>query len=210
MAQGQYRASVDEGFSADVTHETVRRESWWVDFFGGIALTLLGVAIVFWPVSTLATLVAFVGIFLLAYGAVDIVRGIFSIGENWVWVGSIILGVFSMLAGVIVLRNPGASVVMFLYLLGFYFIIAGLVKTFAPRGLLYEVRMASVVSGVFMVLLGFMLALNPVFGGFTFYWLTGIFALIAGPIQIAFSFRVKHASKRMEELRAARREAAAM
>src|SRR4051812_42865602 len=89
------RARNEETFSADVTSETVRRNSWGVEFIGGVALTLLGVAIVFWPVSTFASLVFLTGAFVLALGVVDIFRGVFTIGRNWAWVGSILLGVIS-------------------------------------------------------------------------------------------------------------------
>jgi uncharacterized membrane protein HdeD (DUF308 family) len=178
--------------SPEISEETTRRDLWWVDLIRGIVFTILGIAIVFWPLSTLAALVWIAGVFTIAVGIIDIVRGIFTIGRNWAWVGSILLGILAIVVGVIVLRYPAFSLATYLYLLAFYFLISGAVSLFAPQDN-PAVRGPAVVYGVLSIILGVLLLFNPVGGGLTFYWVSGVFALIAGPTLIAFSFRSKRA-----------------
>lgn len=159
---------------------------------------------IFWPFVTLLSLVYFVGAFVVAIGALEILNGVFSIGRGWGWIAGIILGAIMVAIGAVALHYPIASVVTYFYLLGFAVLVRGVVKLFLPIESA-SLKTLVTIDAVCSILLGIVLLSNPMIGGFVFYWITGWYALIAGPIQIALSLRAKHTADRVQEVRAARR-----
>lgn len=170
---------------------------WTVEMVRGIALTLLGLAIVIWPQATLVAFVYIIAGFAIALGVVDIIRGIFTIGHNWAWVGSLLIGILAIVVGVLVFRYPVFSLMTFVYALGFYFVLSGILALFTPKD---EVgtRTLPVLYGILTIILGILLLANPVLG-FAFYWVAGIFALIAGPVDIAMAFHIRNREKAIEQ-----------
>lgn len=103
---------------------------WWLELVFGVLLLGLGVYLVRNPEVTLAWLILFVGFTFAIRGAFDLVQGFFSkdaqvVENKWLY---IISAVISLLAGVIVLAHPVASGLAFVWVIGLYAIIQGIVS----------------------------------------------------------------------------------
>lgn len=102
---------------------------WWLELIFGVAVLALGVYLVRNPAVTLAWLVLFVGFTFVIRGVIDLVQAFFSteraITENkWFYVISALLG---LVAGVLVLTYPAASGLAFVWIVGLYAIVEGIV-----------------------------------------------------------------------------------
>lgn len=103
------------------------------------------------------------------------------------WWGRTLFGVIALIFGLAFLLVPGFTLVLFLYLFGFFMILSGLVligfSRSRARGSRH--RGLNLAEGVIDIVLGIVALLAP---GFTALWaiyLVGIFAILAGILQIA-------------------------
>lgn len=161
----------------------------WLRLAFGIVTTVLGVIVIFWPghpvviVSTLfaAQLIAaavfrFVG----AFGAPP--------EHEWLRVASVVVGVISLIGGVLVLRYPGslASEALGLGLiLGIYWIASGAIDLFvglaevrAPR------RGVTALTGILAMVAGVIVLATPVAPIALIAWVLGGFLIVLGVITI--------------------------
>lgn len=102
---------------------------WWLELIFGVGVLALGVYLVRNPEVTLTWLILFVGFTFVIRGVVDLVQAFFSkepaVTENkWFYVVSALLG---LAAGVLVLIYPSASGLAFVWIVGLYAIIEGVV-----------------------------------------------------------------------------------
>lgn len=79
----------------------------------GIVSILLGVALLFWPVHTLAVAAIMLGIYLLISGMVRIVTAIVELGLPGGWrVLGVLFGALMLVGGIVVLKNSSMSAAM--------------------------------------------------------------------------------------------------
>lgn len=102
---------------------------WWLELIFGVLLLGLGVYLIRNPEVTLAWLILFVGFTFIIRGVIDLVQGFFSkepqvLENKWLYV---ISAVISLIAGVLVLAHPVASGLAFVWVIGLYAIIQGIV-----------------------------------------------------------------------------------
>lgn len=102
---------------------------WWLELLFGVALLGVGVYLVRNPEVTLMWLVLLIGFTLVVRGLVDIVQAFFSnepavVANKWLYAFSAVLG---LVAGIIVLTYPAASGLAFVWVLGLYAIVQGVV-----------------------------------------------------------------------------------
>lgn len=102
---------------------------WWLELVFGVGTLALGVYLVRNPEVTLAWLVLFVGFTFVLRGIVDLVQAFFSketavVENKWFYVISALLG---LAAGVLVLAYPTASGLAFVWVVGLYAIVEGVV-----------------------------------------------------------------------------------
>jgi len=103
------------------------------------------------------------------------------------WWGRVAFGVIALLVGVAMLIVPGISLVVFLWIFGAFMLISGLIligyALSRPRGSRH--RTLNFIEGALIVIVGIAALVAP---GITALWavyLVGIFAIIAGIMQIA-------------------------
>lgn len=102
---------------------------WWLELLFGVLVLGAGVYLVRNPDVTLAWLILIVGFTFVVRGIVDIIHAFFSrehaVSENkWLYVISALLGVA---AGVVILAYPAAGTLAFIWVVGLYAIIEGVV-----------------------------------------------------------------------------------
>jgi uncharacterized membrane protein HdeD (DUF308 family) len=102
-----------------------RRDTWWLTLIFGVASLGVGIYLVRHPRVTFAAFIVIVGLTLIARGIFDVVgafidkRGVSHRGLT------IIVGVAAVIAGIILLFQPAAGGVAFVWVLGLYALIYG-------------------------------------------------------------------------------------
>jgi uncharacterized membrane protein HdeD (DUF308 family) len=157
-------------------------ELWWLTLMQSVLAIFFGIVAIFWPGLTLVTLVYLFSAFVIAWGVLEIVHALMSIGRRDTWWFTLLFGLIGLVVGVFLVRHPGVSFATFILLLGLLLIVRGIfdvISTFfderpgTHRVLLLIVGAAAVVAGI-------VLLLQPVAGGVAFVWVLGLYALIYG------------------------------
>ena len=170
---------------------TTSQNGMWLMLIKGLALFFLGLIAVVWPGLTLVIFALVFAIFLLVDGVVEIINGITVHGHGSHWVLHIILGVIEIAAGVYLLNRPAVSVATFILVVGFIFLIQGVVEllsAFINKEVDPKNRTLLIVTGIIALLAGIVVLRYPVSSGIAFAWVLGVYALISGAITVARSF----------------------
>jgi len=170
-----------------------------ITLFRGMMATTLGLALLFLPDKTLPVLANFMGMFWLASGVISLRWG--ASGERahgW----ALLAGVIGVLAGITMLSAPllerwVAQDVM-LSLLGVIILLTGILHAFGGfrigEGEHRKWSTTSLALGVFEVILGLMLIVEPLGRSDFFYLVVSVWALVGGFILIGDALRLRRAS----------------
>ena len=105
---------------------------WWLPMLFGVAVLGVGIFFVASPHETLETFTVIAGIFLLVDGVLAIVASMFGRGEGRGLLATI--GVLSAIAGLVLIKKPFGTLVVFVLILGVWFVVAGVVRFVAAFG----------------------------------------------------------------------------
>lgn len=154
----------------------------------GIATLLFGIAAVFWPGLTAATLLYIFAVFVVVSGISNVIGAIMAIGDKGAsWLLRLIMGILELGVGVYLFRHPKITFATLILLIGFTFIIRGIIEIVIAfeRGLMATERTLLIIAGALGLIVGIFVLAQPVTGGIAFVWILGLYALIAGPVMIA-------------------------
>jgi uncharacterized membrane protein HdeD (DUF308 family) len=171
---------------------------WWMTLIQGIAALILGGILLWAPakdkVDTWQLLVAFLGIYWLILGVLDIVR-IFQDSTGWGW--RLFMGIVSILAGGYILMYPIAAALalpqILVLVLGIWGVIYGILLVFLGfRGAGWGATILGVLGAVF----GIMLIVN--YGqpgwGISMVWSAAVAGVVGGIILIVRAFQERSAT----------------
>ena len=167
---------------------------WWALVLQGLFVLVLGILAMVYPDITLE-------IFLMLFGALVLIQGIFAIigsfvvkSEDPMWVLLLIGGLVSVILGSIALFWPDITAIILLWLIGAWALVVGLVM------LIYaiKVRKAEVagkevqaVLGIIGIVFGLVAFAWPEETAMTIVWIIGLFAVIFGILFMIIGFMVK-------------------
>jgi uncharacterized membrane protein HdeD (DUF308 family) len=101
-------------------------ELWWVPFLFGLAVLGVGIFFVVSPHETLSTFTVIAGIFLLVDGVLAVFGSVFGSGDGRGLLA--LIGVLSAIAGLILIKKPFDTLVVFTLIVGVWFVVAGVVR----------------------------------------------------------------------------------
>ena len=163
---------------------TVRPPRWWVVVVLGVISIAAGVLAIAYPDITLRVLGLLIGIYLLIAGAVWIMLAVEEEGSAGAHVLRLLLGILATLAGLVCIVRPGASVVVVLLAVAYWFILVGIADLaramIEPTG-----RWLSALFGVLGIAIGVLLIADPDIGVNTVALIVGIGFLLRGVLEIA-------------------------
>lgn len=112
-----------------------RRDTWWITLAIGIVSTGVGVYLLRHPNVSFRTFVLLVGLVLIARGLMDVTRAILdrAIPLNRILMG--VIGVAAIVAGIFILLQPEAGGIAFVWALGVYALILGMLGMAIALGL---------------------------------------------------------------------------
>jgi uncharacterized membrane protein HdeD (DUF308 family) len=164
--------------------------NWWLFLIVGVVSILAGILAIVYPDITLLALGIFVGVGLLFAGALDIAEAIGGSPDSRALTS--IVGVLSIIAGVICLRRPGESLLALVVVLGIYLIVAGIIRFIRSFSEL-EDRPAQMGLGIIDAILGILILSLPGLSLVTLAVLFGLSLLARGAFMCFVAFKLRGA-----------------
>lgn len=183
---------------------------WWLPLLRGIMLIILGAYALFRPGMTTATFVQVFGFFLAFDGVLAIIAGIMGHVPSRGW--TILRGVLGLIVGIGIVGNPifvaGVAAITFVYLLGFFSIVAGVMEIIAAIMDRKEIEGEGwmILGGVISVIFGICLIAAPLTFAGMLVMIIGVFAIIGGIASIVFAFRLRGLGKKIDKAESASSE----
>ncbi len=154
----------------------------------GLLSVIYGVMVLAWPAISLKAFLIILGIYLIASGLALAVGSL--VGRSGHWVAGVLMGGFSVIAGLYVFANPGISALAVLTVIAIWSMVVGLLQIMVG----FEAKNNDwwlVLAGAIQLLFGFYIFANPKGGALVLVWLIGLTAVINGIILAAAAFRHK-------------------
>ena len=168
--------------------------NWWLLAIRGVAAILFGLGCFLWPGLTLLVLITFFAVYALIEGIAllaALVRGDRAARRHAWAVG--IMGVLSLIAGIIALVNPGLTAITLAIFVGAWAIVIGIFQLAAAITLRREItgELWMGLAGVISILFGLYVLVLPGDGLLSLLWLLGVWALLFGLFTLMLAFRVR-------------------
>ena len=162
--------------------------NWWLFLVVGVISILAGILAIVYPDITLLALGIFVGVGLLFIGALDIAEAIAGSPDSRALTS--IVGVLSIIAGIVCLRRPGESLLAIVVVLGIYLIVAGIIRFIRSFSEL-EDRAAQMGLGIIDAILGILILSLPKLSLVTLAVLFALSLMIRGAFMVYVAFKLR-------------------
>jgi uncharacterized membrane protein HdeD (DUF308 family) len=188
------------GQAGRTEHRSLKDWSGW-DYVPGIAFMVVGILALVEPFLASLAASVYLGAMLCVAGAFMLAGGIAGMGHRGGWL-SVLLGILSVIVGLLVLYNPVVGAVSLTWVMGAWFIVGGIFELAlgfsipAGRGWLILVGIVNVVLGVWVVML------NPAQAFAFLGFLVGISLIFRGLWSLVFTSDL-HRAKNFAETRPA-------
>ena len=160
---------------------------WWLPVLFGVVTFGVGVFFVLSPHETLSTFTVIAGIFLLIDGLLAIFGSVFGKGEGRGLLA--LIGVLSAIAGLVLIKKPFDTLVVFTLIVGVWFVVAGVVRFVAalatPEG-----RGGNIVTAILDVIAGIVILSWPDLGLSTLAVIIGIVLIARGALFIVAGWQL--------------------
>lgn len=156
-----------------ISPENLREATWgwWLALLIGLVSIVAGIIVIAKPSNSLSTLAVIFGVFILIDGIVELVAALVEHTPNRGMLA--VIGVISVIAGVLLIRHPLGGVRAVALLVGIWLIAAGVVRFVAafeePENRLWRIGVALVLA-----IFGVVIVSSPHIGYATLALITGI------------------------------------
>jgi uncharacterized membrane protein HdeD (DUF308 family) len=179
--------------SADTPHG----DFWWIRLTLGLLAVLVGVLVLAWPSATVRVVAVLFGVNLLVGGVVRVVQAILTPAAGVaarVLFG--LLGVISIVIGVLCLRQPLQTVTVLVLLVGLFWLIAGVVELIValsdgPPSRWTARTALALGTGIVSLLAGTVVLAYPQVSLGTVVVLLGWSLLVYGVVSVLSAFRLR-------------------
>ena len=161
---------------------------WWLPLLFGVVALGVGIFFVVSPDETLSTLTAIAGIFVLLDGVIAIITSLFSRGEGRGLLA--LIGVLSAIAGLILIKKPFETLVVFALIVGVWFVVEGIARLVAAFGS-PEGRGGNILIALVDLVAGIVILAWPDLGLKTFAVIVGIVLIVRGLFFIAAGWQLR-------------------
>jgi len=161
---------------------------WWLLVLFGVVVLGVGVFFVVSPHETLTTFTVIAGILLLLDGVLAIVASIFGRGEGRGLLA--LVGALSAIAGLVLIKKPFDTLLVFVLIFGVWLIVAGVVR-FVAAFSEAEGRTGNIVIALIDVIAGIVILSWPAPSLATLAVIIGIVLIFRGVLFIAAGFQLR-------------------
>lgn len=175
------------------------KDNWWMYLILGLATLMFGFVAIINPAQTFLTLVFFFGLLLLINGVITIIIGLTSGRVRRSWIVSLLLGALEAGIGIYLLQRPQLALATFVIYAAIALMVNGIVHLVEAFDAQYDgvFRVWQVIASVVSFLAAIVIWRYPVQGTLAFVWVLGVYAIINGPLMIAFSLEAKKGFKKL-------------
>jgi uncharacterized membrane protein HdeD (DUF308 family) len=163
---------------------------WYLPVVGGVIALVFGVLVLARPDTSLKTLAVIVGIYLVLGGVIAIAHLFANRDDETVGLAWLVLGMVSLIAGLVVIRHPSESLTAVALAVGIYFIAAGAVELswaiIRPGH-----RLATLARAVIAIAAGCVILASPNIGVKTLALIVGIALCLQGIAQIVIGVQLR-------------------
>jgi uncharacterized membrane protein HdeD (DUF308 family) len=171
-------------------------DHWGLIVLMGVLSVIIGVLAIVYPGQTIVTVSIFFAAWLFVSGIFSLFGSFSRDGDTGSRVLSAILGVLSIIVGWMLLRSPFQSVEVFIFVIGIFFLIQGvmtLIGAFARK----QGRNWAILSGLLGIIAGLIVLIYPISSAVTLALIAGIWLIILGVMQIVAGFQLRSARNRL-------------
>ncbi len=179
----------------DAVREVAR--VWWVVLVIGVIFTGFGIVMLFNVAAGATTIAIIVGAFLIFDGLVEMISG-GRRGGSRAW--AVVLGILLVIGGIVVIAWPGVTFLAIAVIWGVTLLVGGIARLVSAAVLRGYGWGWLVVLGIIEAIIGIVMLAWPHQTAYVILLLIGIYSIVAGLLQIMFSFQLKKAPERLEEL----------
>jgi len=172
--------------------------NWWLVALRGLLAILFGMAAFIWPGLTWLVLILMFGVYAILDGLFAIASGMFQSRYSHRWWVFLVEGFVSLIAGVIVLLQPGLAGIALVLVIAVWAVLTGLLEVIAAIRLRREIHNEWMLGfgGFLSIMLGLLMLFQPAAGGLVITLMVGAYALIFGMLLVALSFRLRSFNRR--------------
>ena len=169
----------------------LRSSAWIVIVMGAISI-VAGVLAIVYPEITLLVLAIFTGVNLIIMSVLSLADAFGSDGDSGSRTLSAILGVLGLIAGLVVLRRPGETLVVLVLAIGIWLVVSGAVQLFRAFEQPEDRTLRLIVAGGELVL-GALLLILPDLSLRTVAVLAGISFILRGALAVYAGWQLRRA-----------------
>jgi uncharacterized membrane protein HdeD (DUF308 family) len=170
--------------------EARARESWWVPAAAGALSAIAGVLAIVWPGITLLALALITGINMVVLGAFFVGDAIAS-DDHGDRTLRVVLGVVGIIAGLIVVRRPGETLLVLIMAAGIWLVLSGTVDAIRAILVASEQRVLRIVGGLIDIALGIGILALPELSLATVAVLIGVSFIVRGVLLVVAGWRLR-------------------
>ena len=160
---------------------------WWLPALFGVVTFGVGVFFVVSPHETLSTFTVIAGLFLLFDGVLALLGSIFGKGEGRGLLA--LIGVLSAIAGLVLIKKPFDTLVVFTLIIGVWFVVAGIVRFVVALGS-PEGRGGNILTAILDLIGGALILAWPDLGLATVAVIIGIVLIMRGALFIVAGWQL--------------------
>jgi uncharacterized membrane protein HdeD (DUF308 family) len=175
---------------AEVRHDV--RQVGTLLIIAGVIGAIAGVLAIVYPKITLLALALIAGINLLVLGVMSLVDAFSGDGDTTTRVLAAVLGLLGIMAGLVVMRRPGESLLAILVVLGVWLVITGIVD-FVRVFTNAAYRMLRLMTAIVDIVLGGLILALPNESLKTLAILIGIAFIVRGVLSVVRGFQIRKA-----------------
>ena len=164
------------------------KKTWWIFALQGLFLMALGASAIFVKAFDLPTLIQYLGLVLIVFGAVLIFTGrrfkIQAAQKTWL----IIYGILELGAGILIISYPSDATEIFGYIIGGWAVLMGIIQY--VMALRNKNGKLFLVNGSLSLAFGLLIIYNPFKDEQALTYLVGFYSLILGIFVIYYAFKL--------------------
>lgn len=165
---------------------------WWLMVLRGVAGIVFGLFALFAPGATVLSLLLLLGIYLIVDGVFGLVSALMAGRRDERWGLLLVESLLNLLIGIVMIAEPGISLVVFMLLFAGWAIVTGGLMIGAAMNHKRDGKAWLIGGGLISVVFGIVLALAPIIGAVVLTWWLGLYALIFGVALLVFGLRLRN------------------
>jgi uncharacterized membrane protein HdeD (DUF308 family) len=165
-----------------------RKTSMWLLALRGVIAIVFGVLAILWPGVTLVALALLFGAYVLVNGVITIVAAFRRQPDAARRTAMVISGLLGVAAGVIALVWPAITALALVVIVGAWAVVTGMLEIWAATRL--PGQWLPLVVGIATMVIGILVLVRPGIGAVALALTVGVYAIIAGVLMLAESWRI--------------------